>query len=558
MHGSFPADMDEPIFPDYPPTLGNAISDSAARYADRVFLAAKDRHLTFADVDAQSLDLASGLLATGVGKASRVAILMGNTPDWVLTWLAAGRIGALTLPGSTLFQSREISWFLKFADVDTLLMDGEFAGNDYIERLERAIPDLRGCDSPDLAVAAVPFLRRIYIWNGPDELPVWARRGPDDLVAAAGRSKSLADHTLAKAAQANVSPADWLIGVCTSGTTAEPKIVIHTHGTAIRTTNAHRAYRGPSLTTRDYAGMPFFWLGGINGHVLPCLYEGARLVFSSSPRVDDILDTVRREGVTRLALFPARRDAVVEAGRAEGLDLSGLEGVAEPRDSNGAVIPPNRRGGMLLGMTETFGPHGVEVGSSVLPESKAGSMGHSLAGIERRIADPETGSELPPGMVGELQIRGFSLMQGYYKRERGDEFTDDGWFRTGDLCHLDEDGYIYFDNRLSDMIKTMGANVAPREVEVLLESLPGVREAIVFGVPDGPRGEAVVAVVVPMNGVAVQPDELRNTIKDEISSYKVPKYIVVASYDDVPRTDAGKPRKHALREVLPVLSARSD
>jgi acyl-CoA synthetase (AMP-forming)/AMP-acid ligase II len=543
--------VDEPWFPEYVPTLGNAIAYSAEHYRDRIFLASEDRHWTFGEVDQESLHLAAGLLASGIGKATRVAILMGNSPEWVLTWFAAGRIGAVTVPVSTLFQPRELAWLLKFADIDTVLMHGHFAGNDYIDRMERAIPELAIVTSPELGIESHPFLRRFFVWDSPDaKIPQWARRGPTGLYEAVIQ-RPVFDPAFAKSAEANVSPADWLIGICTSGTTAEPKVVIHSHASAIRTTHSHRKYRSTGESTRDLAAMPFFWLGGLNGHLIPCLYEGARLVFSPSPKVEDTLGAIVREGVTRFNTIAAQRQAVFEAARAQGIDLSQVEGSEEPRFPDGTVVPPPRRGGSILGMTETFGPHGVEAAGSVLPESKAYSMGHAIAGIERRIVDKETGEELPPGSVGELQLRGYSLMQGYYKRERAEVLTADGWFCTGDLCHIDEDGFIYFDNRLSDMIKTMGANVAPREVEVLLESLPGVGEAIVFGVPDAQRGEAVVAVVVPKGSAALDPIELRERLKAELSSYKVPREVLIAGHESVPRTDAGKPRKNVLRELLP-------
>jgi len=548
--------VDQPVFPEYAPTLGNAISDCAARHGERIFLAAGERRLSYADVERESLRLAQGLLASGIGKGTRVAILMGNSPDWVLAWFAAGRIGALTVPVSTLFQPREIAWLLRFADIDTLLVQACFAGHDYLERLERALPGLAAQTSPALALPSHPFLRRIFVWGQPDApARSWARRGPADLQAAAAAQPAI-DLTFAKAAEANVTPADWLLGICTSGTTADQKVVIHTHGSAIRATHSYRAYRGITPEVNDLAAMPFFWLGGLNVHLLPCMFEGARIVFPPSPKVDDILETVRRESVTRLNMWMVQKAALVEAARARGVDLGHIDGIAQPRHPDGSVIPPKLRVGSLLGMTESFGPHGVEKRGGTLPESRAGSVGHSIAGIERRIVDPQSGRVLPPGEVGELQIRGYSLMNGYYKRERGDTFTPEGWFRTGDLCRLDADGYLYFSNRLSDMIKTMGANVAPREVEVLMESLPGVSEAIVFGVPDAERGEAVVAVVVPKTGATLDPAALRASLKQEISSYKVPGEIFVVSYDEVPRTDAGKPRKNVLREQLPEWRAR--
>jgi acyl-CoA synthetase (AMP-forming)/AMP-acid ligase II len=543
--------VDEPIFPEYAPTLGNAIEDCAARHGDRLFLIGPDARLTYADADRESLRLAQGLLALSVGKGTRVAILMPNSPDWVLAWFAAGRIGALTVPISTLFQPRELDWILRYADIDTLLVQTRYAGHDYLERLERAIPGLAAQRSTKLALSSHPYLRRIAVWGECDRR--WALRGPQALHDAAAAHPAL-DAAFARAAQASVTPADELIGICTSGTTAEQKVVVHSHGSAVRTTHSYRAYRGVTPETRDFAAMPFFWLGGLNVHLLPCLFEGASIVFGRSPNTEDILKAVLEEKVTRLRAWAVQKAALVESARARGVDLSYLD--PEPRDAHGGVIPPRLRVGSPLGMTESFGPHGVEKTGRALPEERAWSQGHAIAGIERRIVDPATRAVQPPGQVGELQIRGYSLMQGYYKRERGEVFTPDGWFSTGDLCSLDAEGYLHFDSRLSDMIKTVGANVSPREVEVVLQAIPGVSEAIVLGVPDAQRGEAVVAVAVPKTGATLDPAAMRARLRDEISSYKVPAEIFVAAYEDVPRTEAGKPKKPLLAALLPQWRAK--
>jgi acyl-CoA synthetase (AMP-forming)/AMP-acid ligase II len=279
-------------------------------------------------------------------------------------------------------------------------------------------------------------------------------------------------------------------------------------------------------------------------------------VFSPTPKTDDILDTIVSHKVNRVNMWQTQRKALFDRAAEKGINLATMVGdITEPRDDIGNIIPMNRRVTSILGMTESFGPHGVEWRNTILPESRAGSLGHAIEGIERRIVDQASGAVLQPGETGELQIRGFTLMQGYYKKARDEVFTRDGWFSTGDLCHLDADGYIYFHGRRSEMIKSMGANIAPREVELQLESLPGVREAIVFGVPDEKRGESVMAVVVPLEGQKVDGNALRAGLKDRLSSYKVPDDIIVARFEDIPRTDSGKSKKNELRKILPALKA---
>lgn len=549
-------DMDKPIFPDYVPTIGNLFAAARSQYANLPFLVSDDRELSFSEADAQAAQLARGLLCAGIGKGTRVAILMPNNPDWVLCFMAATRIGALVIPISTLYPPRELDWILRYADIDTILVATHYAGHDYLERLERSLPGLAAQPASPLALQSHPYLRRIIVWGPCDR--AWAMHGPSDLIRLSAARPAVDDEFL-RSIEASVVPADELLAICTSGTTAEPKVVVHTHGSALRTAHMHLVYKQREVTVgdhglRDYVGMPLFWLGGININLLPALFEGNCLVFAPSPKVDDILDTLVRHRVTRVSMWQAQKNALLDRAIDKGIDLSLLQNeIAPARDAHGNVLPANRRASSILGMTESFGPHGVEWRQRILPESKAGSLGHPVEGIERRIVDPDSGEVLPTGRVGDLQIRGFSLMQGYYKKERGEVFSADGWFSTGDLCHLDEDGYLFLHGRRNEMIKSMGANIAPREVELQIESLEGVREAMVFGMPDAARGEAVIAVVVPLEGRALQPAQLRAALKDRLSAYKIPGEIMVARDEDIPRTDSGKSRKGELKKLLPAL-----
>ncbi len=185
-----------------------------------------------------------------------------------------------------------------------------------------------------------------------------------------------------------------------------------------------------------------------------------------------------------------------------------------------------------------------------MPFGKAGSFGRKLAGMERLIVDPETGTVLPVGQRGELYIRGQHMMIGYYGKERWEFLTRDGFFPTGDLAMIDEDGYCWFFGRGGEMIKTSGANVAPQEVEVALLACDGVREGVVFGLPDEDKGEIVVAVVAPTPGNEPSAETLRQKLRETISPYKVPQSIAFLAHEDIPRTPSGKPIKHKLREML--------
>jgi acyl-CoA synthetase (AMP-forming)/AMP-acid ligase II len=480
-----------------------------------------------------------------------VSIVMPNGIDWVAAWWAAVRVGALTLPFSTFFRPRELGWALRQGDVDTLLMHAQYLNNDYVERLEQAIPGLAAQASPELRLPSHPYLRRIAVW-GRAELPRWALRGPDALLQAAAAEPRL-DRDYLASREAQITPADLLIGICTSGSTAEPKIVIHTHGSALRESHQLRRVIAVREKDRSYTGMPFFWLGGLNFNLLQMMFEGSCLVFSPTPKADDVLDTLVRHRVTRITAWPPQLAALLERARVRNVDLSFVErGMFPPKDAEGRYIQVGRYVSGQLGMTESFGPHGMEAPGNLLPEARWGSVGHTVEGIERRVVNPESGEMsgeiLPPGEVGELQIRGWSMMDGYYKRERSEVFLPDGWFATGDRVVIDDAGYTYFRGRVSEMIKTSGANVSPAEIEILLQSYENVQEAIVFGLPDEAKGERVAAVVVAKEGKSVDLGVLQAKLRDDLSAYKVPSELHLMPFEEIPRTDAGKVRKNLLKE----------
>lgn len=537
-----------PPGPGFAPTLPNLVHEAVRLHGDREYLVMADRRITFEQAERVSAEWARGLLALGVGKGTRVGLLMPNNPDWVLAFLAASRAGALTVSLSTFFQAPEISWGVRHNDLDTLLVADSYLNNDYLERLERSLPGLAGHTSPELHLPEHPYLRRIVVF-GPCDRP-WAMKGPGSLLAAARAKPQIDDAFLAKV-ESNVVPADWLITICTSGTTAEPKAVVHTHGAAMRAVHIFTHYQDLRRDDRTYSGQAFFWIGGQNMNLIPSLYIGACICFSESPKPADIVDVIVREQVTRLSLWPAQVLGLAEHAEGQGLDLSFIrQGYGPPRDEAGEIIPPDRRAGGWMGMTESFGMHSIEKIRSAAPPGKAGNWGRAVLGVERRVVDAATLQELPPGETGVLYIRGHTLMQSYYKLEREQVFTRDGWFATGDLASIDEDGYVYFHGRNTEMIKTAGANVSPKEVELALVARPGVREAVVFGMPDAVKGEIVVAVVVPADGQTLDSGTLRDQLKSEISPYKIPQEIIFMTFEEIPRTGSQKARKRDLQKLL--------
>jgi acyl-CoA synthetase (AMP-forming)/AMP-acid ligase II len=516
----------------------------ARAHGERELLVAGARRLTYRQVERESARLARGLLAAGVGKGSRVALLMPNGPDWVIAWLAAGRIGALVIPLSTFYQARELGWVLRHADVHTLLTCDRYLGHDYLERLEQVAPSLRAQrDRRPLRLPELPYLRAVRVW-GAGRRP-WADEGGAALVDA----EPALDEEFLRAVEDSVLPADLAVLLYTSGSTAEPKGVCHTHGTLVRHSRLVTRFLGGAPDDRMLSPAPFFWVGGFH-RLLHVLHIGGAMLFLDAFDAGAALELIRRERATILVLWPHQAKALLEHPGLRPDDLRGL------RSAPWRLLPAARRAPApdlvpnSIGMTETFAYHTIDPAGTVLRDAKRGACGHALPGMERRIADPHSGAPLPPGAEGELQVRGFNLMQGLYKREREQVFERDGFYRTGDRGRIDADGCYFFSGRLGDMIKTGGANVSPREVEAALLSLPGVAEACVAGVPDAELGELVAAAVVAERGARLDPEALRAQLRGQLSAFKVPRHLFAFEPDELPRTDAGKVHPARLRERL--------
>jgi acyl-CoA synthetase (AMP-forming)/AMP-acid ligase II len=357
------------------------------------------------------------------------------------------------------------------------------------------------------------------------------------------------DPSVVAAAQEEVVPADALVVVSTSGATAAPKAVVHTHGSLIRHAAEIAGLRGLSGEDRIYSPMPFFWVGGLMTVLLYSLTSGAAAVVQQRFEPAEALELMERERVTFVACWPNAARALAEHPTFAERDLTSVRGgtliEALPEALRPASVDLNP---IQLGMTETGGPHSNPDDTyTPLPERLRGTFGRALPGIEYAVVDAATGMALPAGEMGELLVRGPFLMAQLYKTERYQAFTRDGWYPTGDLCSIDSRGYLRFGGRMTAMIKTAGSNVAPAEVEAALREVDGVRNAYVFGLPAGPRGEDVAAIVVPSTAADLRAEDMTAHARQLLSSFKVPRHWLILEEADVPVTATGKPDIQALR-----------
>jgi len=532
-------------FPDYEPTVPVFVRRLAERHGDRELIVQDERRLGFAGAEARSAALARELLARGVAKGARVAILFPNGPEWVVAWLAATRIGALAVPINTFYKTRELFWTLRHADADTLLTTARFLSHDYVARLEAAAPELAGASGTTLHLPSLPYLRRVAVWGGCDR--AWALDG-EALEAEGGRGAGV-DDTFLAAAEAEVRPADEMVMLYSSGSTADPKGAVHTHGALLSHAYNLAAHRDLKESDRVWSPMPFFWVGGLVFAFVGNLQAGATTLCEEVFDPPRTLAFLERERATLAVGWPHFGKALAEHPDAQARDLSALRAGNMPGILPPEVVPadPQRRAN-ALGMTETCGPHTWSEGT--LPERLAGSFGRPVPGVEHKVVDPDTGEALPPGQTGELCVRGYSLMQRLYKVPREQTFDADGFYHTGDAGCFDAEGILYFRGRLGEMIKSGGASIAPSEIETVLASYPEVKAAYVVGVPDADRGQVVAAAVVPEPRSAIDPGALRRRVKGDLSAYKVPRHVLVFEEGALPFTDSGKIDKRRLETLL--------
>jgi acyl-CoA synthetase (AMP-forming)/AMP-acid ligase II len=279
------------------------------------------------------------------------------------------------------------------------------------------------------------------------------------------------------------------------------------------------------------------------------MHVGATLVTQNSFDPATALDLIEQERATNVTGWPQQGKTMSEHPSYTPERVASVV-----RTSMADLVPARQRpptvNSTSLGMTEMCSVHTSWDQYDPLPESRRGTFGKTLPGIEHKVVDPDTGAEVRTGEDGELWVRGYSLMQGLYRHEREQVFEPDGWYRTGDAGHFDEDGWFYFTGRLGEVVKTPGgANVTPAEVEAALMSLPEVLEAYVTGIP-GDGGQLVVGAVVPRAGETLDGDDLRARLKGELSAYKVPKYLWVCAKSDLPFLQSGKIKKQELAELL--------
>jgi fatty-acyl-CoA synthase len=525
-------------------TIGALIDDVARQYADRPALIAADRSVSFAALGHLANRAAIGLARLGVSKGTRVGILMPNRAEWLACAFGAFKLGAIVVPLNTLHRRAELEYTLRHADVTVLITVSHFLSHAYVDLLREICPGLDGAERP-LALPQLPALREVVVDGEPR--PPAARSLASLFAADAGLAGDWLAGDWLDAMQAQVVPTDPAAIFFTSGTTAAPKGVVHTHATMLQAAHNVADRLGLTADDRTWGYLPFFFTGGLVAVALATLSRGGAVLLQEVFEAGAALRLMEKHNCTTIFAWPHQAEALVAHPNFARTTLQLRKGPGAQTSWAAQLFQRDHQAVGTWGMTETGPMAASSRWDDPLPV-RAGSHGRPMPGLEFRIADPASGRLLEADEEGELLVRGTSLMSHYYKMAPSECFDAHGYFHSGDLARLDATGHLHFLGRIKDVIKTAGVNVAAAEVEAVLQGHPAVKLACVTGVPHPARGENVAAFVVTRAAGCTEADLLAYC-RERLSSYKVPRHVFLCTESDLPVLGSGKVDKQALRAL---------
>lgn len=540
---------------DLEPVAGNLldiVAASARDYPEAPALQFFGRETTYRALTDAVEHAAAGLRALGVGKGDTVAIVLPNCPQHIIAFYAILRLGAIAVEHNPLYTPRELRKQFEDHGAKTAIVWSKVVATVQEFPADLAVTNLITVDVTKAMPATLRFALR---------LPIAKARASREALTERTRGAIAWEKLL----QAPALPAsfpgpatdDVAIIQYTSGTTGTPKGAVLTHRNLLSNARQAQAWvpqiqRGKGCVV--YAVLPMFHAYGLTLCLTFAMSMGARLVLFPRFEPAMVLEVTKKHPATFLPLVPPIADRLLKAARAEGVSLAGTEvaisgAMTLPHD---LVVPfEEATGGYLVegyGLSECSP---VLMANPVAENRKPGTVGLPLPGTECRVVDPDDPTvDVPAGGRGELVVRGPQVFQGYYgKPEATEEVFADGWFRTGDIVQIDEDGFVRIVDRIKELIITGGFNVAPTEVENALRQHPDVIDAAVVGLPSDHSGEEVVAaVVLDPEAKDADVEGIREFARSILTPYKVPRRIFVV--DELPTSLIGKVLRRQVRESL--------
>jgi len=530
-------------------TLIDVVDEAGAERPDATMMIFKGRRISFREANRMSDALAAALAAQGVRKGDRVALLMPNTPNIIIGQFAVWKAGGVAVPINPLFSESELTQALAECDAQTAIVLTPFYGK--VKAVQPRTP-LRRVIATNVKDFLSPVTRLVFTLlmekKGGHRIAI----AKDDLWLT-----GLIEQYMGRPRpQVKIDSGDDGLILFSGGTTGIPKGVVLTHGAILMNGLQIQAWFGDMLTQWQDTTlllMPFFHIYGNVILMSTCLVGRHPMALVPNPRdFKDLLETVRK---VRPSFFPGIATLFngllnhpdVRSGKVDFRSMKMCVAAAMP------LLPELKKrfeaatGGRIVeayGLTES----GLLAMGPIYGQWKEGAVGLPTPDTIIRIVDTETGArEMAPGEAGEIIARAPHLMKGYWRRtEATAEMLRDGWLHTGDIGHLDEDGYLFITSRKKDLIKPSGHQVYPGEVEEIIQQHPSVQEVAVAGIPDPYQVEAVKAWVVLKPGVRATQEDLQEHCQKSLASYKVPKFIEFR--ESLPKSMIGKVLRRILQE----------
>jgi fatty-acyl-CoA synthase len=528
-------------------TFADAVDFAALHHATREAVVCGETRLNFAQLAARIRRFARGLVALGVRPGDHVSLWMPDCIDWIVARWAVPYLGAVLVPINTRFRDNDVGYVLRQSDSKFLIVDEGFGNTDYLEILQRIAPEFRRQERGEWALEQLPLLRTVIGRGASIPGCMWRF---DDVEAMGVETGDQPD--ILELCKAKVQPQDVAQILYTSGTTSFPKGAMVRHGPILQ--NNFNTIERFNMTPADryLSAVPLFSATGTS-YTISTLLCGCAMVIADRFDPRSFCELVEREKITFSFFVDAMVHDLREYKDLKRHDLSTLRtGTGGPLSAESFRFIVEQLGAReftnVYGMSETSNAICRSFWHEPL-ELKLRTNGKPVKGVTVHIVDVDTGEQLPPGRVGEMCVSGYTVMAGYYKRpeENAKAFDARGWLHTGDLGELTEDGYVVFRGRVKEMIKPGGFNVATQEIEEFLQSCPGVKQAVVVGVPDARLGEVAYAYIQPKDGEMPAAEEIVARCKQSIAGYKVPRFVEIVN--EFPFTSTGKIKKLEMKEM---------
>lgn len=508
-------------------TISACLDKTVRQAPDKTALVYEDTSYTWQELERYSDYMAYRMFSMGIGKGSHVGIWSVNTPNWVIVFLALSKMGALPVLINTCYQEKELADVLEYADVEYLYYGEGYKNTTYsdvIEKMQKSQSRIKK-----------------YIYIGKDKYGSWMNEN-----SFVYNEKTLQAAHLVRCLEKESTALDTAAMLFTSGTTSQPKGVLLTHLNLINTAQSTIRYMRWNSDEKICITVPLFHCFGLTSSMLTTILLGSTMYILPYFRTARVLECVQKHACTAINGVPSMFLALVKNPQFAEYQISSLKSgiiAGSPLSVEDYLMLSEKMPHIVLissyGQTETS-----PAVSFARFEDSAGKRGSSagqvIDGVRVRIVDFENRRVLSCGEEGEIQVKGYNIMKGYYKlpAETAQAVSRDGWLSTGDLGCLDQDGYLYIKGRRKEIIIRAGENISPREIESRIMEIPWVEQVVVLGVPAEVIQEKVVACIIPKDGEHVDAASVQRYLESRVSHYKIPEEIL--EFQEFPVSASGK------------------